>query len=142
MSAEYNYAGYKKKMKGLAGIDMNPQGCPQRKPPTRYQLELVDSYMKMLLDAGVDWVYKIEPIRTGQYKLIGREANVAINSMRTLGERLGLCEPTEWIYTNLCKNKATGKRIKYRTTTHFASPVGYELIGELKRELVPKKSRG
>lgn len=139
MSTKYNHEKLNNKIKGLRGDTCYPQAVPERKPPEQWQLDWIEEHIKLLLEHGVDARKVVQPIRTGYYKLQAAAAVTAINSICTLCRRFGI-EDIVWNYIILCKNKETGKRVKYRTTKARTCPKGYEYIGELYRELVPRRA--
>lgn len=117
------------------GVSYNPFYTKRVTLPNQVQLSWIEDALKEFEELGVD-VSWMQPIKSDAYKKTYADAGLAIRSLNALQVKLGIRPKVRWVYTNLCKDKETGKRIKYRTRKRYAAPVGYEYIGELGWDLV------
>lgn len=130
-----NWGKYRQTMRGVNGYS----GCPKHIPHIQWtspkQLAIIDELLVKLADRGVD-VQRIKDDYSSTRRNYKRDAATAVSMIRRLtdlGLQNGIPIGFEMFYLNLCKEKKTGKKIKYKTSKRWAAPVGYEFIGELQK---------
>lgn len=139
MSRDINWERWNKTMDGVFGYGARPYYDRRGSLPTKAQMNYIEDLVKELEDAGVRASFLIED---GYYKKHSGMAVSVIRALIRLRSQAGMSKGARSIYVNLCKEKATGKKIKYKTSKRFAAPTGYEFLGEISRSYVYPEGEG
>ena len=122
------------RVKGYNGFSMAPRYTKQDGLPSKKQLDYIERLISDLKKHGADPTW-MEQIVAGDYKRSAGAAYDLTSNLVWMRYQMGIDSGTDVTYVNLCKDKETGKKIKYRTKHRFAAPKGYEFIGQLSREV-------
>ena len=130
-SGEINWTKRNRMLDGVYG--QNPYKGKTPRPTTEKQMKYILDLVEELESNGVaaKWV-----LADGDFAKCSSNAIATIRSLRKLKADSGLFRDSRTEYVNLCRNKEDGKKIKYRTTKWCGTPVGYEFLGMLSREIV------
>lgn len=133
------YYGQKQKIRedirGRTGYSLRPSydRANNLKFTSDAQRQTIEAITDELKRAGVDvrfvednpkWKVRSEDA----YKIMKRLVHLKLQHLDRAGFRRQ--------YINLCRDRETGKKIRYRTYTRYAVPSGYEFIGEIDRIFV------
>ena len=140
MGTMLKWEKYRNKMRGVYGQSYSPKfNSSDWKPPTGKQIRWVEMMAEYLESKGIPANYLLENTHGG-YKLRFADNEEVKRQLKRLFTENKLNTQGMWEfhyeYVNLCKETATGKKIKYRTSRRYSHPVGYEFIGELSSEIV------
>ena len=131
----HDWDKFHRSIKGYNGKSSSPTFKKIETLPSKKQLDYIELLINALESNGVE-VSWMEQITSGAYKQSAEVCYKLTAQLVFLRRKHGIPSGTHVTYTNLCKEKSTGKKIKYKTHRRFAVPVGYELIGELSKEVV------
>jgi len=130
-----NWDKHRRVVSGKAGYGIRPKHVPRIQWTSPKQLAIIDELLAKLEDKGVD-VQMVKDDYSSTRRNYKRDAATAVSMIRRLtdiGLRNGISIGFEMFYLNLCKEKETGKKIKYKTSKRYTAPTGYEFIGELQK---------
>lgn len=130
-----NWEKYHRSTRGASGYSIRPKHIPHIQWTSPKQLAIIDELLAKLEDKGVD-VQMVKDDYSSTRRNYKRDAATAVSMIRCLtdiGLRNGISIGFEMFYLNLCKEKKTGKKIKYKTSKRYTAPTGYEFIGELQK---------
>jgi hypothetical protein len=122
--------------KGRNGKELHPYYSLH--PPTKKQIELIETLVEEFRAEGGDCWYADDCAwkKSGvvAYQLAQRLIKDKANYEKDNGLR-----PGEWKFVNLCRNRATGKTIRYVTSVKWGYPKGYEFLGQVGTKFVVEK---
>lgn len=123
---------YKKTMKGLYGKEIRPtfSKSGMLSKVTNEQIAWIRNMIEYLESKDIPAAHILAETN-GEYKTNPYAAIRVIQNLRKMFRDNGLDYNWHYEFVNLCVNKETGKKIKYRTRHRYCAPVGYEFIGEL-----------
>ena len=133
-----NYQKYKRTIKSVEGYSSSP----------KFNTAVLDASPKQIsyLQSLIDYTELLGLDTSGL--LNGKEikqptstltVNTLVNDIHKLLREHGIMNRPKVVFTNMCKAKDTGKRIKYKTTHRYCAPVGYEFLYEISYEhVIPK----
>ena len=102
--------------------------------PSSGMLAIIEQKLLILERAGID----TSAFRENKtYKRRYTEAKQMLRGLMKLVKENGLRDvECKTVYVNLCRNRKTKEKIKYRTSHRLGCPKGYEYIGTLSQETV------
>lgn len=105
--------------------------------PSSAMLDHIEMLLILLERKGVD----ISQYRNkGKYKTRYAETKQMIHALHKLSKEYGIdYENCKIIYVNLCRDKKTKKKIKYKTSYRLGHPKGYEYMGTLSQIIEERK---
>ena len=130
-----NWEKYHRSARGASGYSIRPKHIPHIQWTSPKQLAIIDELIANLKHQGAEVQGIIDDFSSTRrnYKRDAYTAAQMIRALTDLGLQNGISIGFEMFYLNLCKDKKTGKKIKYKTSKRWAAPVGYEFIGELQK---------
>ena len=130
MSKGFNYDRRSNISKGWNGFSATPYYHSAIPRATEKQMACVKALASQLESAGVDTSSALKEI---PFTVNG--INSALSKLRELMHENGIKE-FEPRFANVCRNKETGEKIRYRTSKRYCAPVGYEFLYEAKTDFV------
>lgn len=132
MSRKIDWNHYRRTMKGIYGKEVAPMYSTsgQFDYVTQQQLKWIHNMVEYLESKDVPAAHILKE-SNGEYKTNPYAAIKVANTLKKMFRDNGLDYNWHYEYVNLCVNKETGKKIKYRTRHRYCAPVGYEFLGEL-----------
>jgi hypothetical protein len=140
MATGMKWEQFSRKLDGYYGSQIRPSHGRRYNPPTDKQVQMIYDTVQKLEDNGVRarWIIEQDPQQL--WKLDREIRNKLARQLISMLHQNDIRPDYLWEYVNLCREKSTGKKIKYRTKKRFAAPVGYEFIGQLERVKVEFKA--
>ena len=134
-----NYQKYHNTIKGYNGFNNSPRFNAAILDASPKQISYVKALLKQLKLEGIDPPFDLsEGLPTSMVAVTN-----LIKEVNILRRAHGVTTKPRVEFINMCKEKSTGKRIKYRTTHRYCAPVGYEFMYEITYEHIipaPKAS--
>ena len=133
-----NYQKYNHTIKSYKGFSSTPRFNSAILEASPKQLSYARALVKQLKEYGIDCPYEIDDKALSTSALALTNIIMDIHLIRA---EHGITEKPRVEFINMCKEKSTGKRIKYRTTHRYCAPVGYEFMYEITYEhIIPPKA--
>ena len=131
-----NYQHYRKTLKGADGFSSNPKFNTAVLDATPKQIDYLKALLKQLEIAGAD----VSTLVNGELPTSMLSVHALIQKANLLKRDLGIKENVKVMFLNMCKERSTGKKIKYRTSHRYCAPVGYEFLYEISYDhIIPEQ---
>lgn len=125
---------FHRSIKSAEGLAATPFYNKKDELPTKKQIDYIEFLLKDLSDHGIDASW-CEQIAFKDWRTSSKEAWYLTRKLVWVRYSHGIRSDADVTYVNLCKNRETGEKIRYRTGKRFAAPKGYDFIGQISKEV-------
>ena len=130
-----NYQKYKRTMMSIDGYSSSPKFNTAVMDASPKQIDYLKSLIKYAELLGLDTSGLLNG-KVIKHPISSLTVQNLVNDIHGLLREQGITSKPKAVFSNMCKSKDTGKKIKYKTTKRYCAPVGYEFLYEISCEHV------